>query len=108
MEEDDFHVQLDSSYEFNIDTVDFAKLKSIRIKKNNKKSSRVFQQMGLPVEVDRSSACKKIVQLKPKSGTTSANNSSKGESTTSTNLQNIPKEQRDSMKHYRGCANPRV
>lgn len=79
-EEDDFHVQMASSHEFKVRAVDLAKLQSIRKRKNNKKSARLFQAMGLPVEIDRSTSRKRIVQLKPNRGSTSNNNPTKGES----------------------------
>ena len=101
IEEDDFHVQLVSSYQFKVKAVDLAKLQSIRTMKNNKKKERLFRTMGLPVEVDQSNSSKKIVQLKPKSGSTSTNNTTRRESNTSTNVQKVLTEQRVSIERYR-------
>lgn len=91
-----------SSYQFKVRAVDLAKLQSIRTMKNNKKCVRLFREMGLPIEMDQSASSKRIIQLKQKRGITSASNTTKGESTTLTILQNIPKEQCVHIKHHRG------
>jgi hypothetical protein len=59
-EEDDFQAQLQSSYQFKVNSVDLAKLKAIRTKKLNKKRASLFEAMGIPIEVDNKSHKKKI------------------------------------------------
>ena len=46
----DFRIHLPSSFTFKLQSVDLVKVKSIRTKKINKKTTRVLEAMGLPVE----------------------------------------------------------
>ncbi|CAF4693640.1 unnamed protein product, partial [Rotaria sp. Silwood2] len=59
-EQEDFHIQLPSSFNFKLQPVDLVKLKSIRTKKNNKKEARLYEAMGLPIEIDKTTNKKKI------------------------------------------------
>jgi hypothetical protein len=59
-EQEDFHVQLPSSFNFKLQPVDLVKLKSIRTKKINKKEARLYEAMGLPIETDKTTNKKKI------------------------------------------------
>ncbi len=70
-EDDDFHTQLPSSYQFKLQSMDLVKLKSIQTTKINKKRCRLFEERGLPIEVDKISNEKKIF-LSKKKKTTSA------------------------------------
>ncbi|CAF1049511.1 unnamed protein product [Rotaria sordida] len=51
-DDNNFNIQLPSSYQFKLQLVDLVKLKSIRTTKINKKTARVFKAMGLSSEVD--------------------------------------------------------
>ncbi|CAF3689036.1 unnamed protein product [Rotaria sordida] len=51
-DDNNFNIQLPSSYPFKLQLVDLVKLKSIRTTKINKKTARVFKAMGLSSEVD--------------------------------------------------------
>lgn len=77
-EEDGFSIELASSYKFKIRSVDMTKLQAIRTSKNNKKRARLFQAMGLPVDIDQSNQCKKIIHLKRNIGTTTSVNTDPG------------------------------
>ncbi|CAF1053432.1 unnamed protein product [Rotaria sordida] len=55
-DDNNFNIQLPSSYQFKLQLVDLVKLKSIRTTKINKKTARVFKAMGLSSEVDDKSS----------------------------------------------------
>ena len=57
--EDDgnFHIQLSSTFKFKLQPGDLMQLKSIRTRKINRKTARVFEAMGLPIDID--DKCKK-------------------------------------------------
>ncbi|CAF1474305.1 unnamed protein product [Adineta steineri] len=78
-DEDDFHTVTASSYKFKIKSVDLEKLKAIRIKKNNKKCSRVFEQMGLSIQVNEKTSSERKIYLtkQTKSTSTSTGKSAK-------------------------------
>lgn len=67
-QEEDFVVQLSTSYDFKLNSVHFAKIQAIRTMKNNKKRARLFEAMGIPVAVDKGSRSKKIIISKQKQG----------------------------------------
>lgn len=54
------HIQLASSYQFKVTPEHLVKLKTIRTTKINKKRARIFEQMGLSIQVDNASRQKKI------------------------------------------------
>lgn len=58
---DDFQLALKSSYQFKISSVDLAKLKTIRKKKIDRKRIHLFEQMGIPIQIDDKSSKKRIV-----------------------------------------------
>jgi hypothetical protein len=74
-EEDDFHIKLSSSYSFTLKSTDLGKLTSIRAAKINKKRCRLFQEMGLPIEVDKTSVKKKIFISKKRKTTSTTTGS---------------------------------
>lgn len=69
-QEEDFQVQLKSSYSFKLKPVDLVKLKTIRIAKNEKKRTRLFKEMGLPIENSESRGQNKIFLSKQSQATT--------------------------------------
>jgi hypothetical protein len=70
-DENDFHTQVKSSYQFTVQPVDLVKLQFIRTNKINKKRARIFKEMGLPIEAEKKSHKKKIF-LSKRSKVTSA------------------------------------
>ncbi|CAF1463253.1 unnamed protein product, partial [Rotaria sordida] len=59
-EQEDFHIQLPSSFNFKLQPVDLMKLQSIRTNKNYKKEARLYTAMGLPIEIDTTTNKKTI------------------------------------------------
>lgn len=57
---EDFVAQLSSSYQFNVSSIDLAKLQMIRKEKNDKKKNHQLQQMGLFYETTKTISSKKI------------------------------------------------
>ena len=78
VQEEDFEVQLSTSYDFKLNSVHFAKIQAIRTMKNNKKHARLFEAMGIPIEVDKSSRSKKIIISKQKRGRTATSEARTG------------------------------
>ena len=77
-QEEDFAVQLPASYDFKLNSVHFAKMQEIRTMKNNKKRMRLFEAMGIPIEVDKSARSKKIIMPKQTPRSTSASRAREG------------------------------
>ncbi len=51
--DDDFVKQLPTSYQFKLQPVDLAKLRTIRKEKNEEKRRRLFEKMGIPITSTR-------------------------------------------------------
>ncbi|CAF5194685.1 unnamed protein product, partial [Rotaria magnacalcarata] len=70
--EDDgnFRIDLPSSFKFKLQSVDLINLKTIRTNKINKKTARMFEAMGLPVDISDKCKQKILLPIKAKQTTT--------------------------------------
>ena len=68
-EEDDFDIHLSASCQFTLQSTDLVKLKSIRAANINKRRCRMFQEMGLLIELNKASDKKKILISKERKTT---------------------------------------
>lgn len=58
--ENDFVVETPALHQFNLRSVDLAKLQVVRTEKNNRKKKRLFEKMGLIDEPSNNTTAKKI------------------------------------------------
>ncbi|CAF1488393.1 unnamed protein product, partial [Adineta steineri] len=99
-EDGGFQTQLESSYQFRVQSVHLAQLKSIRKEKLSKKRARDFQNMGIPIEVNKTTCKKRIFFSKQNKTTAVTTNDSSNQSDYPSNvIENKNKESRVDVKY---------